>query len=156
MTAPIDEVDAARIRVGQQAIISLDAFSGQSFPGQVLRIGSYVLDKEKQARTVEVEVAFSNPVDIRDLLAGYSADVEIIQQAKPGVLRVPSNAIVDEHYVYILDPNEQTLHKQKVESGLSNWDWTEILSGLQAGELVVTSVDRDGVTDGALAIAETD
>lgn len=156
MTAPIDEVDAARIKLGQQARISLDAFSGQSFAGKVLRIGSYVLDKEKQARTVEVEVAFSNPEDIRDLLAGYSADVEIIQQAKPGVLRVPSNAIIDEHYVYSLNPDDQLLHKRKVESGLSNWDWTEVLSGLQAGELVVTSVDRDGVTDGALAIAETD
>ncbi len=156
VTAPIDEVDAARIKVDQQARISMDAFSGQSFAGQVLRIGSYVLDIQKQARTVEVEVAFSNPEDIRNLLAGYSADVEIIQQAKPGVLRVPSNAIVDEHYVYILDPDEQILHKRKVESGLSNWDWTEILSGLQVDELVVTSVDRDGVTDGAPAIAETD
>jgi HlyD family secretion protein len=154
MTAPIDEVDAPRIKVGQQARISLDAFPEQSFAGQVLRIGSYILDREKQARMVEVEVAFSNPEDIRDLLAGYSADVEIIQQAKPKVLRVPSNAIVEEHYVYVLKPGDQLLHKRKVESGLSNWDWTEILSGLQIDELVVTSVDRDGVTDGALAIAE--
>lgn len=156
MTAPIDEVDAARIKVGQQARISLDAFSDQSFDGQVRRIGSYVLDREKQARTVEVEVAFSTPADTLDLLAGYSADVEIIQQAKTGVLRVPSNAIIDEQTVYVLNPADELLHKKTIESGLSNWDWTEIRSGLQAGELVVTSVDRDGVADGALATQETD
>ena len=156
MTAPIDEVDAARIKPGQHARISLDAFSEKSFPGQVLRTGSYVLDKEKQARTVEVEVTFSNPEHSGGLLAGYSADVEIIQQAKTGVLRVPSNALIEEHYVYILNPDDQLLHKRKVEAGLSNWDWTEVLSGLQAGELVVTSVDRDGVADGAPAIAEAD
>lgn len=156
VTAPIDEVDAARIRMGQQARISLDAFSGKSFTGKVRRIGSYVLDKEKQARTVEVEVAFSNPEDIRELLAGYSADVEIIQQAKPGVLRIPSNSIVDEDHVYVLNPDDQLLYKQKVVVGLANWDWTEVLSGLQEDARIVTSVDRDGVADGAPAIAETD
>ena len=156
VTAPIEEVDAARIRMGQQARISLDAFSGKSFTGKVRRIGSYVLDKEKQARTVEVEVAFSNPEDIRELLAGYSADVEIIQQAKPGVLRIPSNSIVDEDHVYVLNPDDQLLYKQKVVVGLANWDWTEVLSGLQEDARIVTSVDRDGVADGAPAIAETD
>ncbi len=122
MTAPIDEVDAARIKVGQPARISLDAFADKSFDGQVRRIGSYVLDKEKQARTVEVEMVFSNPEDTNALLAGYSADVEIIQQAKPGVLRIPSNAIIDEQYVYVLSPIEERLLKRTVKSGLSNWD----------------------------------
>lgn len=78
LTAPIDEVDVAGIHVGQDARVTLDAFGERRFAGKVRRVADYVLDVEKQARTVDVEVEFSNPADIEQLLAGYSADVEII------------------------------------------------------------------------------
>ena len=58
VSAPIDEADAANIKVGQVARITLDAIKGKSFPGKVRRIAPYVLELEKQARTVEVEVEF--------------------------------------------------------------------------------------------------
>ncbi|HNT63100.1 MAG TPA: efflux RND transporter periplasmic adaptor subunit, partial [Candidatus Desulfobacillus denitrificans] len=57
VTAPIDEVDAAQLRVGMAGRISLDAYRGKHFTGKVRRIAPYVLALEKQARTVEVEVA---------------------------------------------------------------------------------------------------
>jgi len=58
VSAPIDEVDAASIKVGQVARITLDAVKGKVFAGKVRRIAPYVLEIEKQARTVEVEVEF--------------------------------------------------------------------------------------------------
>ncbi|MFZ2541342.1 MAG: efflux RND transporter periplasmic adaptor subunit [Gallionella sp.] len=58
VSAPIDEVDAANIKVGQVSRITLDAIKGVIFAGKVKRIAPYVLELEKQARTVEVEVAF--------------------------------------------------------------------------------------------------
>ena len=58
VSAPIDEVDAADIKVGQEARITLDAIKGKTFAGKVKRIAPYVLELEKQARTVEVEVEF--------------------------------------------------------------------------------------------------
>ena len=151
MTAPIDEVDAPRIQVAQPARISLDAFGEKRFPGQVRRIADYVLDLEKQARTVEVEVEFKLPKDIEQLLAGYSADVEIIQQVQKNALRIPTNAIIDENKVWVFLENEGILEQREIESGMSNWDHTEILSGLAEGEWVVTSVDREGIEEGALA-----
>ncbi len=78
VTSPIDEIDAAQIRVGMKSRISLDAFVDQSFEGEVLRIAPYVLEKAKQARTVEVECAFDPKNRPDNLLAGYSSDVEII------------------------------------------------------------------------------
>lgn len=151
VTAPIDEVDAPRISVGQPARISLDAFGDKRFAGQVRRIADYVLDREKQARTVEVEVEFNLPEDIEQLLAGYSADVEIIQQVEKNTLRVPTNAVVDDNRVWVLDNDEGILQQREIEVGMSNWDHTEVRSGLKEGEWVVTSVDREGVEDGALA-----
>ncbi len=61
VSAPIDEADAANIKVGQVARITLDAIKGKSFAGKVKRIAPYVLELEKQARTVEVEVEFNEP-----------------------------------------------------------------------------------------------
>ena len=40
--------------------------------------------------------------------------------------------------------------------GIANWDHTEVQSGLKAGDLVVTSIDREGVEDGAAARLESD
>ncbi|MGB8517398.1 MAG: efflux RND transporter periplasmic adaptor subunit, partial [Gallionella sp.] len=61
VSAPIDEVDAANIKAGQTARITLDAIKGKSFAGKVKRVAPYVLEIEKQARTVEVEVDFVEP-----------------------------------------------------------------------------------------------
>ena len=151
VTAPIDEVDAPKIEVGQIARVSLDAFDERRFPGTVRRIAAYVLDLEKQARTVEVEVEFSDKEDIKQLLAGYSADVEIILDAKKNILRIPSEAVVDESKVYVFLPDEGVLEERKITTGISNWDHTEIISGVENDEWVVTSVDKEGIEDGALA-----
>ncbi|NVN88909.1 MAG: hypothetical protein HXX15_22780 [Rhodopseudomonas sp.] len=50
---------------------------------------------------------------------------------------------------------EDKLEERKIEAGLSNWEFTEIKSGLQRGDRVVTSLDREGVKAGARAVAET-
>lgn len=154
LTAPIDEVDVAAIRLAQTARITLDAFGDRRFDGRVRRIADYVLDAEKQARTVDVEVEFVDQEDIRQLLAGYSADVEIILQIQSGTLRIPSEALLEGRYVFVFEPDSRLIEKREVKIGIANWDHTEILEGLSAGERVVTSVDREGLEDGVEARQE--
>ncbi|MEJ1471796.1 MAG: efflux RND transporter periplasmic adaptor subunit [Candidatus Sedimenticola sp. (ex Thyasira tokunagai)] len=156
VAAPIDEVDAPKISVGQTARVNLDAFDDRRFPGTVRRIAPYVLDLEKQARTVEVEVEFTNPKDIEELLAGYSADVEVILDLRKDTPRIPTEAVLEGDRVYLFLPDEGVLELREIKTGMSNWDATEVLEGLAVGDLVVTSVDRDGVEDGALAELESD
>jgi HlyD family secretion protein len=154
VSAPIDEVDAPRIRPGLDTRISLDAFPGQTFPGRVRRVAPYVLDVEKQARTVDVEVDFRPDSIPERLMPGYSADVELLLDRVEDVLRVPTEAILEGPALLVLDVDAGYLRKRAVETGLSNWRWTEVSGGLEAGEKVVTSVDREGVADGARAEAE--
>jgi HlyD family secretion protein len=154
-SAPIDEVDAPQVESCLPARITLDAFPDQEFKGQVQRIAPYVLDVEKQARTVEVEVFFSDPEQVKLLLPGYSADVEIILERHDNVLRIPSEALLDENKVYLIDA-EMRLSKQTVETGLSNWRYTEITAGLSAGDRIVTSTNREGLSDGVLVTIEQD
>lgn len=154
VTAPIDEVDAPAIRAGMPARITLDAFRGKSFAGKVRRVAPYVMDREKQARTVDIEVDFNNPEDTSALLPGYSADVEVLLQSRSGVLRIPTEAILERGHVFVLNHGDGLLQERSIRTGLSNWSYTEVLSGLEAGESVVTSVDRKGVEDGARVLVE--
>ncbi len=154
ITAPIDEVDAAAIAVDMVARVTLDAYDERIFQGTVRRIDPYVLDLEKQARTVDVEVEFSTPGETVDFLAGYSSDVEIVVNTRSDALRVPTQAILDGKRVFVFDPVTQLLHERNVEIGISNWDVTEILQGLRRGELVVLSTDRQGLEDSVQAVIE--
>lgn len=153
VTAPIDEVDAAQLRVGMAGRISLDAYRGKHFTGKVRRIAPYVLALEKQARTVEVEVDFESPAEIRHLLVGYSADIEVVVDARDDVLRIPTSALMPGGRVLVLTEGG-VLEERKVEAGLSNWEFTEAKGGLARGDRVVTSLERAGVKAGARAVAE--
>ena len=156
LTAPIDEVDVAEIGIGQTARVTLDAFGERRFEGRVRRIADYVLDVEKQARTVDVEVEFVNSADIEQLLAGYSADVEIILDVRQNTLRVPTESVIEGDRVYVFIDGDKTVEQREVETGTANWDHTEILGGLDEGELVVTSVEPEGLADGVAARREAD
>ncbi len=148
--APIDEVDAPEIKTGMPARISLDAYAQKFFKGKVRRIAPYVLDREKQARTVDIEVNFILEESALNMLPGYSADVEIILNSHSNVIRIPTESLLEGQKVFVYDTDDQTIYEKEVRTGLSNWKYTEILSGLKKGEQVVTSIDRDGVIDGAL------
>lgn len=148
VSAPIDEVDAAAIKTGMRACVSLDAFADKRCSGIVTRIAPYVLEKEKQARTVEVEVTLRDPKDLTELLPGYSADIEVQLAKKDGVLRLPAEAIMENNRVLRLDADNE-LHEQRFQAGLTNWSYTEVLSGLNAGDRVALSIGKEGVADGA-------
>jgi HlyD family secretion protein len=153
VSAPIDEVDAAQLSVGMPARITLDAQRGKPFAGRVRRIAPYVLAVEKQARTVEVEVAFDSPGEARHLLVGYSADVEVVVAAREPVLRIPTPALLPGGRLLVLGAGGR-LEERQVRTGLSNWEFTEVLEGLERGTRVVTSLERSGVKAGALAVEE--
>jgi HlyD family secretion protein len=154
VSAPIDEVDAAKVRLGAEARVTLDAFVKRIFPGSVRRIAPYVLDQAKQARTVEVEVVIAEQPKDAPLLAGYSADVEVLVERREGVLRIPTAAVRPGGGVLVLDSATGTLREQAIETGVHNWEQTQVTSGLAEGALVVLSLDRAGVVAGAAAVAD--
>jgi HlyD family secretion protein len=147
--APMDEVDAPKIALGQPVRITLDALPGKVLPGKVRRVAPYVSAVEKQARTVDIEVDFVAPGEAGRLLVGYSADVEIILDGRDDVLRVPTAAIQEGGKVLVFADGK--LEERPVKAGLANWEYTEILDGLKAGERIVTSLERAGVKAGARA-----
>lgn len=147
VSAPIDEVDAFQIKLGMTACVSLDAFEQPRCSGIVTRIAPYVLEKEKQARTVEIEVKLSDKKDLNDLLPGYSADIEVLIDRKDNVLRIPTEAVLDNNQVLLVD-EEGLLESRQIQPGLSNWNFIEVVSGLTEHDMIVLSVGREGVKAG--------
>lgn len=154
VSAPIDEVDAPQIRVGMPAHISLDAMADTTFDGKVRRIAPYVLEIEKQARTVDVEVDFLCPGECTSMLPGYSADIEVILAENTNTLRIPTEAVLEGNKVLVFG-GDSTLDGRDIQTGLSNWAWTEVTDGLVESEEVVVSVEREGVEDGVDAVRES-
>ncbi|MCP4746712.1 MAG: efflux RND transporter periplasmic adaptor subunit [Desulfobacteraceae bacterium] len=151
VAAPIDEVDAEAIRMDMTARITMDAFKNKVFQARVRRIADYVLDVEKQARTVEVEAAFAGNENFNHLLAGYSADIEVILDVRENVVRVPTEAVIKAGKVFKYLPDQGKLKACDVRTGLSNWNWTEVLNGLSPGDQVVVNVDNPDLADDAPA-----
>jgi len=149
VAAPLDELDAARVRPGQPVRITLDPFPGQEFPGHLIRVATFVLDVEEQNRTFEVEAGFEDTAFASRLLAGTSADVEVILDSREPVLRVPANALLEGNRVLIVERG--LIVERSLTIGLRNWDFAEVLSGLEAGDPVVVTLDRAEVVPGARA-----
>ena len=59
VSAPMDEVDSGRIRVGQSAKVTVDSHPGQTFRGRVVRVAPYVLDVELQGMPTAAPRDFS-------------------------------------------------------------------------------------------------
>lgn len=154
ISAPMDEVDAPKIKAGQSARITLDALPGKVLPAHVKRIAPYVVAVEKQARTVNVEATLDDDPAPGELLVGYSADLEVILDTRENVLRIPTSALQEGGKVLVYRDDTGKLEERAVKTGLSNWEFTEITEGLTESDRIVVSLEREGVKAGALAVPE--
>ncbi|MGZ9059847.1 MAG: efflux RND transporter periplasmic adaptor subunit, partial [Burkholderiaceae bacterium] len=146
VSAPMDEVDAPKLKPGQSARVTLDALPGVRLSGKLRRIAPYVTEVEKQARTVDVEVDLDAPSE-RPLLIGYSADVEVIIDRHNDVVRVPTQAIQQNGSVLVWGADGK-LQERSLKTGLANWAFTEVIDGLKPGDRVLLSFDREDVKAG--------
>ena len=134
----LNEVDVSKIKVGQKATITFDAIEGLSIIGEVAEIDS-VGAITQGVVTYGVKIGF----DTQDekVKPGMSVSAAIITDAKQNVLLVPNSAVKqqgDTAYVEIFAGETQTPRQQTVQAGLSNDTMTEISSGLNEGDQVVT------------------
>ncbi|MGD8898042.1 MAG: efflux RND transporter periplasmic adaptor subunit [Acidobacteriota bacterium] len=152
VSAPMDEVDSARIRTGQPARVTVDSHPGQEFAAHVVEVAPYVADQLEQNRTVEIELELDDVAVARTLLPGTSADAEVILSTREDVLRIPTSALLEGGKVLLLA--DDRLVERTLDLGLRNWDFTEVTGGLERSDRVVVSLDRPEVVAGARAREE--
>ncbi len=154
ISAPMDEVDSARIRVGQAVRATIDSHRGREFEAAITRVAPYVLDIQEQNRTVEVEAELLDLELASTLLPGTSADLEVILERRDEVLRIPTAALLEGNKALVLAGD--VLEERQLDVGIRNWNFTEVLAGLEEGDQVVASLDQAGLEAGVEAVAAPD
>jgi HlyD family secretion protein len=161
----VDESDVGPIRVGQKATFTVDAYPGVTFPGEVAQIREAPINVQNVV-TYDVVVSLSN-ADLK-LFPGMTANVRIINGASPNALRLPAAALrfhppaatpaassakgqaksgqskgkraapgaQAQQTAYVLENGQ--MKPVLVKLGLTDGNYTEVLSGLNQGQQVVT------------------
>ena len=78
--------------------------------------------------------------------------MEIILDVRQNTLRIPTSSVLDRNRVFVYLPGDKVIQVRELKSGISNWNYTEVISGLKLNELVVTNVDTDGMKDNVAAV----
>ena len=150
--APIDEMDAERVKVGQEVRVSVDSRRGEQFKGKLVRVAAYVLDVVEQNRTVEIEAELHDAAMAANLLPGTSADIEVILTRSENVLVIPTGAIGPGNNVLVVEDGQ--LVERTITLGVRNWRTTEVKAGLDEGDTVVVSRDSPDIQPGARVVIE--
>jgi Cu(I)/Ag(I) efflux system membrane fusion protein len=131
------EYEISLLRVGQRAKVSLSYYPGESFTGTVSFIFPYL---ESETRTVRARIEIPNAA--RRLKPGMYANVELrIDRGRK--LAVPDDAVLDSgtRQVVFLDRGEGRFLPKEVELGPKVEGYYQVLSGLEAGDRVVTAAN---------------
>jgi len=130
----LNEVDAAKVKIGQKATITFDALEDLTVTGQVIEIDT--LGTTNQG-VVDYGAQISLETTDEAIKPGMTLSAEIITDAKQDVVMVPTTAIKKQNDAYYVKMAAD-LASVFVQLGLANDTMTEITSGLQEGDIVVT------------------
>ncbi len=142
----VDEVDIGKVKVGQEAIISVDAFPDKVFKGVVKEIATMTSSRREVGITYRVKAHIENPEKILKL--GMTANVDFIMRSRKQVLTVPNGAILaQEGRNFVFTVSDNIVDKKEIITGIEGEEFFEVASGLQPGEMVVVGV-KTGTVDG--------
>jgi len=135
VTAPSSEMGA--VRIGQPLHFSTDAFPGKNFVGKVMFINPVVNEAD---RSIKVVVEVENRED--QLKGGLFVQGRILTGKRTGVLKIPRAALLSWDVAgkkgEVLAVNQDVARRRPVHTGAILGGQVEIISGLAAGDLVIT------------------
>jgi membrane fusion protein, macrolide-specific efflux system len=135
--AQFDETDIGRIKIGQQAIINLDAYPKDKIKGSVDHI-AYESQLVNNVTIYDVDIV---PREVPDFFrSGMSANVEVIEDSRKGVILIPLEALQNnqgEKFVMLKKVKGKGMEKRQIKVGLTDIDSAEIISGLSLSDIVL-------------------
>jgi len=140
----VNESDIGKVAPGQSVVIKVEAFPDTVFDGKVLKIAPQGRAVQN-VTTFEVTTEISNPSNI--LKPGMNASVEIMVADRRGVLVVDNEAIMDRRgrkMAMVLVDGKPEEMPRRLETGVRGWDTTEIISGLEEGEMAMIMTPGEG------------
>lgn len=151
----------SRIKEGQMAIVSFDAYPGETFTAKVFEV-SPVLDTS--TRTMAVKLRFV-PQDKR-IKVGMYGRVKLITTSIQNAIIIPSTAIVTKNnnkYVFVVanrgNNTQSTVRMQQITEGISVDNFTEVSSGLAVSDEIVIkgqTLLNDGSKVNVVSVSQKD
>ncbi len=138
-TAQVDEADVTRVDTGMSATVWLDGLPGVEFATEVARVGRQSVLTPTGGTAFPLEFTIDNTADA-DVLLGMNGSVEIRIETVGSTLAMPIEALLEEgtgHYVYVVD--DGVARRAEITVGRMTETLVEVVSGLEAGDVVVTS-----------------
>ena len=140
--AQVDETDIGKIKLGQEATITLDAYPQIKITGKV----DHIYYESLIVNNVTIYQVDILPDKVPDVFrSGMSATVSIVEKAKDNVLTLPLGAVKrtkEGAYVLLSRGKEAKSEERKVELGISDDKNVEIISGLTAKDKVLTAAQK--------------
>lgn len=151
----------SRIKEDQMAIVSFDAYPGETFTAKVFEV-SPVLDTS--TRTMAVKLRFV-PQDKR-IKVGMYGRVKLITTSIQNAIIIPSTAIVTKNnnkYVFVVanrgNNTQSTVRMQQITEGISVDNFTEVTSGLSVSDEIVIkgqTLLNDGSKVNVVSVSQKD
>lgn len=144
ISVSLTEIDVPKVHVGNKATITLSAFPDKTFTGKIIAVDT---SGTVSSNVVSYPTTIQFDTDFPDIFSNMSADVKIITAVKDNVILVPSAAIQTtngQSVVRLLKNNQ--VSSVVVEVGNSNDTQTEIISGINEGDTVVTGTTSTTTT----------
>ena len=138
VTGTIDEIDIPKVKVGQEAVITVDTLPGRKLKGHVTFVSTFGV-LQSGVVNFPVEIYLDADVDYTDLRGWLTVIAEIAVQHKSGVLTVPTRGVKGlpgNYFVQVIKPSRQIMEKRPITLGLQTNSLTEIVSGLKEGEKI--------------------
>jgi multidrug resistance efflux pump len=126
----IDEIDINKIKIGQNVILKTDLYPNQIFKAKITKIYQMMNEKEQNFR---VDAEFSENYNLN--FVGITIEANILIQTKEKALVVPKSLIVNQDSIWIEKNNK--IEKVKIKKGIENYDWVEILDGLDEKTILI-------------------
>ncbi|MGE5640766.1 MAG: efflux RND transporter periplasmic adaptor subunit, partial [Clostridia bacterium] len=130
----VDEKNLSKLRVGQKALASADAYPGQRFPAELFYVNPGV---DAQRGTIEVRLRVPNPPEYLRQDMTVSVDIETDRRA--AVLTLPADSVHDANgpAPWVLAVRTGRAVREPVKVGLRGEGAVEIVNGLKEGDAVV-------------------
>jgi multidrug efflux pump subunit AcrA (membrane-fusion protein) len=133
----LSEVDAVKVKSDQKVTITMDAYPGKTFTGKVAIIDTNGTTSSN-VTTYPATIVFDSAPDV--VYPNMAVDVKIITNVKDDVILIPSAAISTTNGVSTVRIMKKgNVTSTDVETGLSNDTQTEIITGVNVGDTIVTS-----------------
>lgn len=146
MDGVVDEIDIYKVKVGQKAIVIVDALPNVELKGKVTFISPF---GTRETGVVEFPITISLESTEIELKGGLTATADVIVEEHKNIIMVPNRAIKGSPGDYwvevVIDEKKITTEKRPVILGTQNDQFSEVISGLSEGEKVIVEATRGRV-----------